>query len=138
IFGEAIIDGSNTWQSCEELAAKDYLEYKTKYLITGDATGRHMDTRSNLHDYDIIDEFFRTYRTRDGRRLDYEIVTPLSNPQVRQRHRVVNAYCRNANAEVRLRVYKGAPTVHKGLMHTTAKKGATLVEDDSKRYQHVS
>jgi hypothetical protein len=138
IFAEVVIEGSNTEQSCDELADLGILEYRTDFFICGDATGRHRDTRSNVHDYDIIERFFGRYRRKDESRLNYKNITPISNPQIRERIKVVNAYCYNANKEVRLFVYKGAPTASEGLMLTKAKPGSKFQEDDTKRYQHIT
>jgi hypothetical protein len=57
---------------------------------------------------------------------------------VRQRHNWVNAYCLNSLGERRLYVYKDAPMAHKGLRLVELRKGADIVEDDSKDYQHIS
>lgn len=139
VFGEVVIDGADTEESCHELAGKGWLDYQDmKYRIHGDATGKSRNTKSKASDYDIINKFMANYRTKQGVKLDYEIEVPSSNPPVRTRHNLMNAYCRNANNEVRLYVYKDAPTVDEGMRLTALKKGGQYVEDDTKRYQHIT
>lgn len=137
IFGEVVIDGLRTLQNLETLADRGYLEYPVKYQIFGDASGRHKDTRNNKSDYDVIKQFFASYVQKTGKPIDFEMCVPVSNPPVRERHNVINAYCCNALKKRRLFVYKGAPTVDEGLRLTKLKKGA-YIEDDSKRYQHIT
>lgn len=57
---------------------------------------------------------------------------------MRLRHNLVNAYLKNSLGEVKLKVAKSANTIIEGLKHTKLKKGATLIEDDSYRAQHVT
>jgi len=67
-----------------------------------------------------------------------EFDLPLSNGPIRKRHNAVNAFCLNDKAKRRLFVYKDAPTADEGLRLTQLKKGGQYIEDDSKRYQHIS
>ena len=138
IFNEVVVSGMRTDESCDELAERGLLDYPSKYKITGDASGKHRDTRSKRSDYEIIEKFFANYRTKEGRPLDFELKVPMSNPPVRKRHNLVNAYCRNSLGETRLVVYKDAPTADRGLRLTQLKKGGNYIEDDSKEYQHIS
>ena|SRR3990167_445448 len=137
IHGEVVIDGLRTLQNLETLADRGYLDHPVKYQIFGDASGRHKDTRNNKSDYDVIKQFFASYIQKSGKPIDYEMCVPVSNPPVRERHNIVNAYCNNALGKRRLFVYQGAPTVDEGLRLTKLKKGA-YIEDDSKRYQHIT
>lgn len=137
IYGEAVIDGLRTYDNCVELANKGYLDVPTKYYVCGDAAGKHRDTRNNRSDYDIISKFLSMYEQPTRKLIDYEMRVPLSNPAIRKRHNLVNAYCLNATGKRRLFVYKGAPTADKGLRLTKLKKGSSI-EDDSKRYQHIT
>lgn len=131
VFDEVIIEGSRTLDTLEELASRGLLRKDWRYIICGDASGKHKDTRSFRSDYDIILDFFRRLQ------LDFEYAVPLHNPPVRTRHNRVNAYCMNALGQCRLFVYKNAKTVDEGLRLVKLKQGAHYVEDDSKRYQHV-
>lgn len=140
IFDEVVIDGMRTEESCEEAAGKGILDYRTKYIVNGDASGKHRDTRNIKSDYEIIRAFFSNYRTKDGRQLDFEMQVPLANPPIRKRHNIVNAYCCNDAGQRRLFVYDTAPTADEGLRLTSLKKGGQYIEDDSKgqRFQHIS
>lgn len=137
IYGEVIVEGMNTAESCDELAQRGFIDPAFSYEIHGDATGRHRDTRSNLSDWDIIRKFFANHKV-NGRAVRHTFEVPRSNPPVRKRHNIVNATCLNANGEVRLLVYDGAETVDQGFRMTKLKKGGQYVEDDSKAYQHVT
>lgn len=138
IYNEIVIDGMRTEESCEELADRGFLTDEFRYELCGDATGRHRDTRNRLDDWSIIKKFFSNYKTKTGRPLRWSSLVPTSNPPVRERHNIVNAHCCNANGEIRLFVYKDAPTADAGLRMTKLKKGGQYVEDDSKREQHIS
>jgi hypothetical protein len=138
IFNEVVIHGMRTEDSCDELAARRLLEYPVTYYLTGDASGKHNDTRSKKSDYGIIEKFFSNYQTEDNRPLDFELKVSLGNPPIRARHNLVNAYCQNESGKIRLKVYKDAPTADKGLRLTQLKKGGKYIEDDSKEYQHIS
>ncbi len=137
IYGETVIDGLRTYDNCAEMAARGYLDVPTKYYVCGDAAGKHRDTRNNRSDYDIISKFLSLHEQSNGKLLDFEMKVPVANPPIRKRHNLVNAYCLNANGKRRLYVYKGAPTADKGLRLTKLKKGSSI-EDDSKRYQHIT
>jgi len=140
IFNECVVEGMRTQDSCEELAGRGLLDHKTSYIINGDATGRRRDTRNVKSDYDIIKKYFANYETDDGRRLDYKISVPVSNGPIRKRHNLVNSYLYNSLKEVRLIVYKDAPTADKGLRLTQLKKGGSYIEDDSEAHpwQHIT
>lgn len=137
VFGEVIVDGMNTLESCDELADRGFLDPSLVYEIHGDATGKHRDTRSNMSDWDLINKFLSNYRKRTSG-LNYSFEVPRSNPPVRKRHNIVNAHCCNDLGEIRLFVYDGAETVDQGMRLTKLKKGGNYVEDDSKSFQHVT
>lgn len=140
IFDEVVVEGMRTNDSCDELSARGLLDYNTMYMIHGDATGRHRDTRNVKSDYDIIRKFFSNYRTKNDRRVEYELHVPLSNGAIRKRHNLVNSYCDNEAGDKRLFVYKKAKTANEGLRLTKLKKGGQYIEDDSPNcpYQHIS
>jgi len=138
IFNEVVIEGMRTEDSCFELEAKGLLEHQTMYIINGDATGRHRDTRSKMDDYEIIKKWFSNFKQKSGYPIRFKMSVPRANPQVRKRHNKVNAWCHNALGEVNLFVYKDAPTADKGLRLTKLKDKGNYIEDDSKPFQHIS
>lgn len=137
-FNEVVVEGIRTEQSLEEAAAKGLLDHKAQYIVHGDAAGKHNDTRSNRSDYDIIKHYLEHFKNKAGMRLAHSQDVPLSNPPVRKRHNLVNAYCKNELGKVRLFIYREAPTADEGLRLTQLKDNAQYIEDDSKPYQHIS
>ena len=137
VFDEVIIHGADTYESLEEIAARGYFNLEATIMVHGDATGASKSTKSKRSDYDIIKKYLSNYR-HDGMALDFEMCVPKSNPPVRDRHNLVNAYCRNANGVARLNVYRKCKMTHKGMRLTALKKGGSYIEDDSKEYQHVT
>lgn len=138
VFAEVVVHGTRTLDSCDELKERGILDHETRYVLQGDSTGRHRDTRNKHSDWDIIDDFFRGYFNKKGTRIIYKISVPLSNPPIRSRHNDVNAWLCNELGQRRIIVYKDAPTVDEGLSLTKLKPGAQYLEDDSKSYQHVT
>lgn len=138
VADEVVIEGMRTEDSCEELAGRGFLDKPTLYYLCGDATGKHKDTRSRRSDYEIIVDFVSNYKTKEGAAVRFEKKVPLSNPPVRDRHNLVNAYLNNALGYQRLFVYKGAPTADKGLRLTRLLDTGRYIEDDSKPYQHIT
>lgn len=138
IFNEVVVEGQRTHDSLEEMRERGLLDYNCNYIIHGDATGRHKDTRSKTSDWDIIDNYFANTLNKHNRHLRYSLEVPRSNPPVRTRHNKVNGMICNANGIRRLYVYKDAPTVDEGLRLTKLKSGAQYLEDDSDRFQHIT
>jgi hypothetical protein len=137
-FSEIIIHGSRTQSTLDEIESKGIFEHKVQFEIYGDAAGSHKDTRSITTDWDIIRKFLANYRRKDGSPIAFSMNVPLANPPIRERHNRVNSYCVNEAKQVRLYVYKAAKMLDKGLRLTQLKKGADLIEDDSKEYQHCT
>lgn len=137
-FDEVVIDGARTEQTLEEAASRGLFDLSSYYYCNGDAAGKHKDTRSNNSDYDIIDAFVRRYKKKDGSSLIYERRIPPANPPIRDRHNITNAYCYNSNGQVRLFVYKKCKTLDEGMRLVKLKSGSEYIEDDSKRYQHIT
>lgn len=131
-FDEVIISGGRTADTIDELDGRGLLRQDLRYVICGDASGKHRDTRSSKSDYDIIIKEFQ------NRGLQYEYYVPLSNPPIRTRHNKVNAYCKNANGETRLWLYQKCKKLDEGLRLVKLKQGANYIEDDSKDYQHCT
>ena len=142
-FDEIIINGMRTAQSCEEISARGYFDVPGRHFVVhGDATGKHRDTRNNKSDWDIIKKYFSnlTVMGEDGKEkpVSWEFKVPLSNPKIRDRHNLVNGYLKNDLGEVRCQFYVGCPIGDKGMRLTKLKKGSQIQEDDSKEYQHVT
>lgn len=143
-FGEVVVEGLRTHESCVEIANKGILDVPGRvFMLCGDASGKHKDTRNNQSDWDIIEKFFANYtydhpETGVPTHLQYTKEVPLSNPPIKTRWNRVNAYLFNALKEVRTFVWKGAPTLATGLRLTKVKKSGNLKEDDSKDYQHIT
>ncbi len=132
-FDEVVIEGIRTEASCEELSNRGYFNHDLDFIIHGDASGSHRDTRSKLSDYMVIKDFLTKHKNRP--RFTFQV--PKANPAIRKRHNEVNAYMQNGLGEVRLFVYKKCKNLHKGFKLTSFKKNSSI-EDDSKPYQHVT
>lgn len=131
-FGESIIDGAK-WciDNLDDLHAKGYFDGFQKFMIYGDATGRARSSNSLRSNYELIEEWFAQ------RRLPMQLCIAKINPPIVRRWTTVNALCQNARLETRLFVYGGCPVLNQG-MKLARKKAGTAMEDDSKRYQHVT
>jgi hypothetical protein len=138
IFKDFVRMGFNTEALLEEIADDGFFNLGLEYVVHGDATGRHRDTRNNRSDWEIVHQFLAKYRTPDGHPIRYRVEVPWSNPRIRHRHIRVNAYLCNGLGRRRMFVYVGAQKVDEGLQLTKLKKTATMIEDDSKDYQHVT
>ena len=133
IFAEIVVPGARTQDICDEAVGRNLFSYKTKYIVTGDAAGRHNDTRSKLSDYRIIEGTLANLKPT----IPFEINAPLSNPPIRDRHNLVNAYCKNDLGQRRLKIYQ-CKTLDKGLRLTKLKDNGHYIEDDSKPWQHIT
>lgn len=138
IYADCVVEGLRTEDMLEECMARGLLDTDTTYVINGDATGKHRDTRSRHNDWEIIRAWLSNAKRPNGSQIKFRMAVPLSNPKVRERHNKVNAQLRNAKGERHLFVFDGAEKVHEGLMLTKLKEGADYIEDDSKDYQHVT
>jgi hypothetical protein len=138
VYQDLVIHGLRTEDMLEEAWSRGYLDHDVTYVINGDATAKHKDTRSRHSDYEIIRLWLANATTRDGRRIRYRFDVPLSNPKIRERHNILNGVLHNAKGDRRLIVYADAPVVHEGLMLTKLKAGADYIEDDTRPYQHVT
>lgn len=141
-FDEVVIEGVKTVSVYDELAGRGYfdLKHNPKIIVHGDAHGRHNDTRSNLSDYEIIEQFLANHIRSDGYGLDYEIQVPLSNPSIRDRHNLVNGQLCNSKGRVSILIDKRCKTIDEGLRKTKLKEGSSYIEDDSAKhpYQHIT
>lgn len=131
IFAEVVVEGARTEDVMDEFFDRGIITKGRKYDIDGDASGKNRSTNSKRSDYDII-------RHRlDSEGIAYTYKVKLSNPPIRARHNIVNAYCKNSLGQVRLFVHN-CKTADEGLRLTSLKKGSTLVENDDKPYQHIT
>ena len=130
-FAEVIVDGARTDEIMAEFFDRKIITKDRQYEIHGDASGKARNTSSKRSDYEIIKEAL----DRNGITYDYKV--PLANPAIRTRHNAINSLCLNELGETRLYVYN-CPTLNQGLRLTAFKKGGKIVEDDSKRYQHIT
>lgn len=132
VFDEIVVHGVRTLDTCEEVDSRGYLDHKYRFVLTGDATAKHKDTRSKKNDYDIIKEYFANH----DKEPKFDVQVYASNGPIRKRHNLVNSYCINANKKCRLTIYAKAKNADKAMQMTKFKKDS-YIEDDSKEFQHV-
>lgn len=137
-FAEIVIEGSRTLSILEEAASRGYLDWDAQWIINGDATGKANTSNSLVSNYDVIKNFLSNYQRKDGGRVRFKTDVPAANPPVVSRHNAMNTACHNALGQVHFYVYRGAPTLDKGMRLTALKKGGSYIEDDTKDYQHVT
>lgn len=141
-FDEVVIHSAITEEACAELMNRGLLDYQTKYIIQGDATGKARSTNAKHSNYEIIRQSFNNHQVKvsdtEWRPVDFEMQVLKSNPPIRERHRLVNGYFKNALGEVRSYVYQDCRTADEGFRLTKLKKGGHYVEDDSPAYQHIT
>jgi len=137
-YDEVIVQGQRTLDCLEEAGSRGLLDHGTAVLVHGDATGKHKDTRNIWSDFDIIEKFLSDFKRKDGSKVNHKICVPRSNPPLRERHNISNAYMLSANGARRLFVYKDAPTLDDGFRLTSLKSGGQYIENDgpSCPYQH--
>ena len=132
VFEECVIHSARTDDVMEDLDERGLLDFNCTYIVTGDAAGKHRDTRSKRTDYDIIYEYLQ------NKEIPYIRKVPPSNPPIRKRHNLVNAYLKNSLGEHRIFLYKPCKMLSKGLKLTKLKEGSNYVEDDSFEWQHIT
>lgn len=137
-FEDFVVEGADTEQLMEEIAGRGLLDLPVEFIVHGDATGKSRTTKSKLTDYDIIRAFLAKYRRPDDTRLKFDIQVPSSNPPIRTRHNLMNAYMKNSLGRNRFFVYRKAAVLDEGCRLTKLKTGGQYIEDDSKSYQHVT
>lgn len=131
IFHEVIIEGARTEDVMDEFFERGIIHKGREYEIDGDASGKNRSTNSHRSDYDII----RHRLDSEGIRYAYKV--RLSNPPIRLRHNLVNAYCMNELGQTRLFIHN-CKTADEGMRLTALKKGANLIENDDKHFQHIT
>lgn len=135
-----IVEGFKTRQILQEIADDGVFELDTTFLIYGDETGSHDDTRNNLSDWEIVEEFLAKYQRKNKAKsdLNWRLELPTCNPPIRTRHNKVNSYFCNDLGERRFFIYKEAADADEGFRLTKLKKGSVFQEDDSFAKQHVT
>jgi len=131
VFDEVVIEGSRTEEVMDEFFERGIITKGRTYEIDGDASGKNRSTNSHRSDYDII----RHRLDQEGIRYAYKV--RLSNPPIRLRHNLVNAYCMNELGQTRLFIHN-CKTADEGMRLTALKKGANLIENDDKHFQHIT
>jgi len=140
-FAESVIDEAK-WciDNLDDLDAKGVFDWKDgegntykwpKFIVHGDASGHARSSNSLRSNYDLIEEWFAQ------RGLNLRLEVPRNNPALVKRWTTVNALCQNAKLETKLFVYEGCPVLNTG-MKLARKKPGTAIEDDTKRYQHIT
>ncbi len=138
-FHECVVEGMRTEDSLEELAARGIFDMEcTEFIVNGDSSGKHKDTRNIRDDYEIIVKWLANFRNAKGEPLRFRKLVPLANPPVRERHNRCNSHFLNDLGERRLYVWEACKMLHKGFRLVELKKGGDIVEDDSKDYQHIT
>ena len=137
---EVAVDGARTGDALEEWAGKGYfdLPHNPEIIIHGDATGSRGDTRGPRSDYDVIEDFMRRYKRKDGQRLEYDVQILKSNPSIRERHNIANGQLKNAAGRVSVFIDKRCKVVHEGFLNTRLKENAGYIEDQSTKGQDIS
>ncbi len=88
---------NTTERLCDEIVMKFDNEMKWGTYIYGDATGKYTSTKSNVSDYDIIQEILRNYLT------NYSMRVPKANPLIKIRRNFINKVLYGSyNIEVRV------------------------------------
>lgn len=133
VFKEVVVEGARTQDALDEWYETGLLTNGNEIIVHGDASGANRDTRNIVSDYDIIKKYLSQIQN-----CRFRLEVPRSNPPLRLRHNKVNAYCLNDTGKTRLYVYKGCKTVDEGMRLTQLKAGGNYIEDDSKRFQHIT
>lgn len=133
-FEESVIFSARTENVLDDLYGRDLLEAKHQYIVTGDSAGKHRDTRSKRSDYQIIYDYLNRLQ------INFVDMVMPSNPPIRTRHNVCNAYLKNGLGESRVTIYRPCKMLRKGLKLTKLKEGSQYIEEDgpSAPWQHIS
>ncbi len=122
VIDEIRLRTSSTTEVCEELVRR-YGEHEGKIRIHGDASSRRRTTNSSYSDYDLIRQAF-------GADPRVELLIPRSNPPVRDRVNLVNAWLRNAAGERRLFVDPRCKGLIEDLERVAYKQDSGAIDKD--------
>ena len=125
VFDEIILDSSDTNDVVEAIKEKPWFTSVSKFIITGDASGRAKDTRSGTTDYKILKA--AGYKRQQ---------VPKANPQRKVRYNEVGAMLRASNGDVRFKLHPRCRTLKRGLESTRFKPGGD--KELETRSQHVT
>lgn len=133
VYDEVILEGARTESTMQEAYERGlFIQPCTEYRACGDASGKANSANSNMSNYEIIEAFLRAKGIR------HKMCYLPSNPPIKRRHNLMNAYLKNAEGRVRMWLYRKATTTEEGMRLVKLKSGGQYVEDDSKSYQHVT
>jgi hypothetical protein len=135
-FASFIVEGADTPEIMEEIAASGLFENRNPIRVFGDASGKNKDTRSNRTDFEIIISFIKKYQRKDGSYPSVSLHLPRKNPAIRDRHNLANAQFLNENGIINFYCYDR--DIDKGFKNTKLKHGSRFIEDDSYKLQHVT
>lgn len=131
-FDQVVIEGLRTHEAMQEAHERCLFNHQVPfYYLHGDASGKNQSTNSNKNNYEIITQFL------DENRIKYKYGVLKSNPPIKSRHNVMNAYLMNSYGQVRMYVYSSCPKGAEALQLTKLKDGGSYIEDDSKDFQHI-
>lgn len=143
-FDEVVMENSNTRAMMIELEARGYFKRFSgttrRLVILGDASGWANHAAADYSDYGFMEMFLNSLPYK----VNYTIKTPISNPEIKARHQLVNLYLKNFKNEVRIHIYAPAhnpqlvSTLHRGFKSVKLRKGANYLEDDSNPTQHIT
>lgn len=88
---------NTTERLCDEIVRRYNRHLPVGCFIYGDASGKMTSTRSNINDYDIIQEILRSYIS------NYSMRVPKANPQIKIRRNFINkVFYGSYNIEIRI------------------------------------
>jgi hypothetical protein len=133
VLDEICLRSSATPEACEEFERR-YGKHRSGVRVVGDASGRQRHTTSAYSDYQLIREFFARRGELRGR-----VTAPRSNPPVRDRLNLTNAWLCCANETRRLFIDRRCRELIKDLEQVSYKpeSGAIDKEKDANR-THLS
>lgn len=124
VVDEIRLRTSSTPEVCEEFVRR-YEDHAARIRIYGDASGRRRTTNSEYSDYDLIRSAFRN----DPR---VELSVKRSNPAVRDRVNLVNAWLKNAEGERRLFFDPKCKGLIEDLEYVAYKRDSGVIDKDSR------
>ncbi len=137
MYDECVLEHSNTRGVLEELEQRGFFKQFTgtqQLEIMGDASGWAKHSGANMSDYGLIKQFIEHLPYK----VNYKIKVPKSNPPLKARHNLVNAYLRNLKGDIRVCIYEDCNSLRRGLKTVQLKKGANYLEDQSNKFQDIT
>jgi hypothetical protein len=124
VLDEIVLQTSSTPEVCAEFL-KRYGGHRKGVWVVGDASGSHMQTAAGVSDYDAIRRFFAEHRELKGK-----LEIQRSNPFVRDRINLVNAFLKNAQGERRLFVDRKCRGVIQDFEEVSYKPNSGQIDKD--------